>query len=78
MKWRAVDMNILMSGRGLVESPRWHEGRLWFSDWIAGEIIAVDDAGEWEVIVRHPSLPLCFDFLADGRSYSCPIKNELC
>lgn len=60
-------MNILMSGRGLVESPRWHEGRLWFSDWIAGEIIAVDDAGEWEVIVRHPSLPLCFDFLADGR-----------
>jgi sugar lactone lactonase YvrE len=32
-------------GLGLVESPRWHEGRLWFADWIAGEIIAVDDAG---------------------------------
>jgi hypothetical protein len=20
----------------LVESPRWHEGRLWFSDWTGG------------------------------------------
>ncbi len=26
--------------RGLVESPRWHAGRLWFADWTAGEILA--------------------------------------
>jgi sugar lactone lactonase YvrE len=50
-----------------VESPRWHDGRIWFSDWIAGEIIAVDDEAKAEVIVRHQSLPLCFDFLPDGR-----------
>jgi len=61
------DVDILRSGLGLVESPRWHGGRLWFSDWTAGEIIAVDDAGGSEVIVRHESLPLCFDFLPDGR-----------
>jgi sugar lactone lactonase YvrE len=60
-------MEILLSGLGLVESPRWHEGRLWFSDWTAGQIIAVDDAGASEVVVRHSSLPLCFDFLPDGR-----------
>jgi sugar lactone lactonase YvrE len=60
-------MNLLSSGLGLVESPRWHDGRLWFSDWIAGEIIAIDDAGMSELIVRHESLPLCFDFLPDGR-----------
>ena len=31
-------MQTLMSdsGLGLVESPRWHDGRLWFGDWIAG------------------------------------------
>jgi len=52
---------------GLLESPRWHRGRLWFSDWTAGEIIAIDDDGESELIVRHQSLPLCFDFLPDGR-----------
>ena len=60
-------MDVLCSGLGLVESPRWHDGRLWFSDWIAGEIIAVDDEGESEVVVSHSSLPLCFDFLPDGR-----------
>jgi sugar lactone lactonase YvrE len=60
-------MDVLRTGLGLVESPRWHAGRLWFSDWTAGEVIAVDDSGDWEVIVRHQSLPLCFDFLPDGR-----------
>jgi sugar lactone lactonase YvrE len=60
-------MEILHTGLGLVESPRWHLGRLWFSDWTAGEIIAIDDTGTSELIVRHESLPLCFDFLPDGR-----------
>ena len=60
-------MDVLVSGRGLLESPRWHRGRLWFSDWTAGEIIAVDDTGRPEVMIRHASLPLCFDFLPDGR-----------
>ena len=60
-------MDVLCSGFGLVESPRWHEGRLWFSDWTGGQIVAVDDVGLTEVMVEHGSLPLCFDFLPDGR-----------
>jgi sugar lactone lactonase YvrE len=60
-------MDVLCSGYGLVESPRWHDGRLWFSDWTGGQIVAVDDAGTAEVVVRHRSLPMCFDFLPDGR-----------
>ena len=24
------------------ESPRWHDGRLWFSDWGAGRVWSVD------------------------------------
>jgi sugar lactone lactonase YvrE len=60
-------VEILTSGFGLVESPRWHDGRLWFSDWTGGQIVAVDDAGTTEVVVEHESLPMCFDFLPDGR-----------
>ncbi|MDT4942228.1 MAG: hypothetical protein QOJ34_2317 [Pseudonocardiales bacterium] len=60
-------MDVLQAGRGLVESPRWHAGRLWYSDWTAGEIVAVDDSGAAEVMARHESLPLCFDFSPDGR-----------
>ena len=60
-------MDVLCSGFGLVESPRWHDGRLWFSDWTGGQIVAVDADGVTEVVLRHRSLPMCFDFLPDGR-----------
>jgi sugar lactone lactonase YvrE len=58
----------LMSGLAMGESPRWHEGRLWFSDWGAQEILAVDLTGRSEVVVRVPfALPFCIDWLHDGR-----------
>src|SRR5438270_8206439 len=61
------DLRILLTGLGLVESPRWHDGRLWFSNWLAGEVIAVDLDGVSEVITRVPSFPCCIDWLPDGR-----------
>jgi sugar lactone lactonase YvrE len=60
-------MQTLTTGRGLVESPRWHDDRLYFSDWSSGEVLAVDLAGRTEVIARVDSLPLCTDWLPDGR-----------
>jgi sugar lactone lactonase YvrE len=61
------EVRVLLAGRGLVESPRWHGDRLFFSDWSAGEVIAVDLAGRSEVIARVKSLPLCTAWLPDGR-----------
>jgi len=49
------------------ESPRWHADRLWLSDWVAHEVLAVDLAGTREVITNVQSLPFCIDFLHDGR-----------
>ena len=60
-------LRTLLTGRGLVESPRWHGDRLYFSDWTAGEVLAVDPAGRGEVIARVQSLPLCTAWLPDGR-----------
>jgi sugar lactone lactonase YvrE len=57
----------LLTGRGLLESPRWHGDRLYFSDSSAGEVLAVDLAGRSEVIARVRSLPLCTAWLPDGR-----------
>ena len=57
----------LMTGIAFGESPRWHDGRLWFSDWGMQEIIAVDLEGRSEVMVRMPSSPFCIDWLPDGR-----------
>jgi sugar lactone lactonase YvrE len=60
-------LKTLLTGLVLGESPRWHDGRLWFSDWGAQEVIAVDVDGAHEVIVRVPSFPFCIDWLPDGR-----------
>jgi sugar lactone lactonase YvrE len=61
------EIRTLLTGRGLVESPRWHGDRLYFSDWSAGEVIAVDLDGHSEVIAHVKSLPLCTAWLPDGR-----------
>jgi sugar lactone lactonase YvrE len=61
------ELQTLMTGIVFGESPRWHDERLWFSDWGAQEIIAVDLEGKSDVIVRMPSFPFCIDWLPDGR-----------
>jgi sugar lactone lactonase YvrE len=61
------ELRTLMSGLVFGEQPRWHDGRLWFSDWGTEEVIAVDLDGHSEVMLRGPSFPLCVDWLPDGR-----------
>ena len=63
----AQQPKVLMSGIQFGEQPRWHEGRLWFSDWGPREVIAVDLTGESEVVLHAPSFPCCVDWLPDGR-----------
>jgi sugar lactone lactonase YvrE len=58
---------VLVSGRGLLESPRWRGGRLWFADWTAGEILALDEGGVVEVVAKAAAPPLSFDFDAEER-----------
>ncbi len=48
----APEVRTLLTGIAFGESPRWHDHRLWFSDWVAHEVIAVDLEGNSEVIVR--------------------------
>jgi sugar lactone lactonase YvrE len=61
-------VETFLTGLAMGESPRWHESRLWFSDWGAREIVAVDLDGNREVVVRTPfDLPFCIDWLPDGR-----------
>jgi sugar lactone lactonase YvrE len=63
-----LSMTVLMEGITFGESPRWHDGRVWFSDWGAHQVIALNpDDGRHEVIVSVPSFPMCIDFLPDGR-----------
>jgi sugar lactone lactonase YvrE len=58
---------VLLDDLVFPESPRWHDGRLWFCDWGAGEVIAVDLHGTRELIARVNSFPFCIDWLPDGH-----------
>jgi sugar lactone lactonase YvrE len=62
------ETRVLLDGLAIGESPRWHEGRLWFSNWGAQEVVAVDLEGNSEVVVRVPAAFLfSIDWLPDGR-----------
>src|SRR5262245_52007242 len=58
---------LLLTGIVFGEQPRWHDGRLWFSDWGRRQVIAVDLGGSSEVMLEAPSFPCCVDWLPDGR-----------
>jgi sugar lactone lactonase YvrE len=60
-------MTVLMTGITFGESPRWHDGQVWFSDWGAHQVVAVDPSGSHEVVASVDSFPMCIDFLPDGR-----------
>jgi sugar lactone lactonase YvrE len=61
-------MNTLLDGLVVGESPRWHDGRLWFCNWGAQEIRTVDVDGNSEVVAKGPQpADYCIDFLSDGR-----------
>ena len=55
---------ILLSGLGIPESPRWHEGRLWFCNWIDRQVVAVDMDGKAEVMLTRD--PASHSMLANG------------
>jgi sugar lactone lactonase YvrE len=62
-----AEFTTLLKDLALVESPRWHDDRLVFSDWGAGEVLAVDLDGARELVTRIDAMPFCLDRLPDGR-----------
>lgn len=60
---------VLLSGLGIPESPRWHDDRLWFCNWIDQEVVAVDVDGKMEAIAVpvEQLMGWSIDWLPDGR-----------
>jgi sugar lactone lactonase YvrE len=49
------------------ESPRWHEGKLWFSDMHTHQVQCVRSDGALETVVNVPQQPSGLGWLPDGR-----------
>jgi len=61
------ETRIVASGLSFPECPRWHDGRLWFSDMGSPRRVAtMDDGGDIETVVHVPNAPGGLGFLDDG------------
>lgn len=63
----AKSTEVLLDGLAFPEGPRWHDGKLWFSDMHAGVVLTVDASGKSEVVVEVPNDPSGLGWLPDGR-----------
>jgi sugar lactone lactonase YvrE len=54
-------------GFAYTECPRWHQGRLWFSDQYLGRVYAMTEDGEVEAVAEVPGRPAGLGWLPDGR-----------
>jgi sugar lactone lactonase YvrE len=71
-----MDTKVLAKNLVLPEGPRWHEGRLWFSDAYAGKVNTIDLAGNIETIIEVPQFPSGLGWLPDGRLLIVSIKDR--
>ena len=61
------NLKILLDNLTFPEGPRWHDGRLWFSDFYSHSVIAVDLDGKSETICTVDNQPSGLGWLPDGR-----------
>lgn len=62
-----MSLTTLVSGLTFAEGPRWHEGRLYYSDFYRHVVEAVDLAGNVELVAEVPNQPSGLGWLPDGR-----------
>ncbi|WP_305093367.1 SMP-30/gluconolactonase/LRE family protein [Prescottella sp. R16] len=61
-------VETILSDLVFPECPRWHDGRLWFSDIHSGLVLRLDPAtGDVEQVAEVPGNPAGLGFLPDGR-----------
>ena len=64
---------VLLDGLAMPESPRWHDDRLWFSNWGTRQIVAVDLDGKSDVVEEGPEgLGWATNWLPDACSLRDP------
>ena len=62
-----TDTNILTGGLHFGEGPRWHQGRLWFSDFYDHAVKSVDPAGQVRTEHSFEDQTSGLGWLPDGR-----------
>jgi sugar lactone lactonase YvrE len=59
-------LETMAGGGAFFESPRWHDGRLWVSDYWRHQVLAISPQGVAETVVEVPDSPSGLGWLPDG------------
>jgi sugar lactone lactonase YvrE len=62
-----AEFKVLLDGLMFTEGPRWHDGKLFFSDMHAHKVLSVDLAGKTQTVAEVPNQPSGLGWLPDGR-----------
>lgn len=73
---RMANFETLISGLSFAECPRWHGGRLYFSDFYTERVLAVAMDGTAETIANVPGRPSGLGFLPDGRMLIVSMRDR--
>lgn len=73
----AGKLEELLSGGAFFESPRWHEGRWWVSDFYRRIVLAIDERGGAEVIMEVEGQPSGIGWMPDGSMLVVSMKEHL-
>lgn len=69
-------LTTLLEGLRFPEAPRWHKGRLWFSDFFRQQVIAVNAQGEMEVQFELADSPSGLGWRPDGSLLVVSMRDQ--
>ena len=58
---------LVADGLAFAEAPRWHDGKLWFSDFYTHKVVCIDQNGRQSTVAEVPGQPSGLGWLPDGR-----------
>lgn len=75
-RWTSADLAVVLAGYSFLECPRWHDGRLWVSDFYTDQVVATDGHGSTETMAEVPQQPSGLGFLPDGRALIVSMRDR--
>jgi sugar lactone lactonase YvrE len=71
-----TELTTLLTGLTFAEGPRWHNRKLWFSDFYAHEVITVDEEGKRVTIVKVPEQPSGLGWTPDNKLLIVSMRDQ--
>src|SRR5207302_7604586 len=73
----ATEPVTVLTGLHFAEAPRWHDGRLWFTDFYAGQVMSAgEDGSDLRVEAVVAQQPSGLGWLPDGRLLVVSMRDK--